>query len=149
MWWPLSGPLDRSGPLSSVVPAVVDASALVELLIRGPSADAVQAALAEEEVVAPDLVDGEVLGALVALERRRAITPVRAERALRLLRRAPIRRVPNAALLMDAWALRRNVSAYDAMYVALARRLMCSLVTLDARLARSPRLGVPIMVVTS
>jgi predicted nucleic acid-binding protein len=35
-------------------------------------------------------------------------------------------------------ALRANVSAYDAAYVALAEVLDCSLLTTDVRLSRAP-----------
>ena len=41
-------------------------------------------------------------------------------------------------LLDRMWALRANVSAYDAGYVALAEALDCALITGDARLARAP-----------
>ena len=36
------------------------------------------------------------------------------------------------------WELRRNLSAYDAVYLALAEALDSRLVTCDARLARAP-----------
>ena len=38
-------------------------------------------------------------------------------------------------MLPAVYALRHNVSAYDAMYVVLARAAQCRLLTLDARLA--------------
>jgi predicted nucleic acid-binding protein len=41
-------------------------------------------------------------------------------------------------LLPRIWALRENVSAYDATYAALAETLGCALLTADARLAREP-----------
>jgi predicted nucleic acid-binding protein len=46
-----------------------------------------------------------------------------------------------------AWELRKNLSVYDAAYVALAERTGMTLVTLDKRLARAPgvncRVAVP------
>jgi predicted nucleic acid-binding protein len=51
------------------------------------------------------------------------------------LARFPLRRVAHVGLLDRAWALRANVSFYDALYVALAERLDEPLLTLDARLA--------------
>jgi predicted nucleic acid-binding protein len=36
------------------------------------------------------------------------------------------------------WALRENVTAYDAAYLALAEALNATLVTCDSRLARIP-----------
>src|SRR5215217_1055435 len=47
-------------------------------------------------------------------------------------------RHPVHALLPRVWALRENVSAYDATYVALTEALSCALLTADARLARAP-----------
>ena len=41
-------------------------------------------------------------------------------------------------LLGRVWELRQNLSAYDAVYVALAEALESRLVTCDARLARAP-----------
>ena len=60
---------------------------------------------------------------------------------------ADIERFPIAPLVLDAWALRHNVSAYDAFYVALARSLSCPLVTCDRALARAPGLGITVTVV--
>jgi predicted nucleic acid-binding protein len=40
--------------------------------------------------------------------------------------------------MLRAFALRENLAAYDACYVALAEGLRCSLLTMDARLARAP-----------
>jgi hypothetical protein len=45
----------------------------------------------------------------------------------------------HAVLVRRAYELRDNVSAYDAMYLALAEALDCPLITADARLAAPPR----------
>jgi predicted nucleic acid-binding protein len=58
-----------------------------------------------------------------------------------------VRRFSTLALLPAVWALRANVTAYDACYVALARDLGCPLVTGDLRLSRAPKLGVPLVTV--
>ncbi|HEV2895331.1 MAG TPA: type II toxin-antitoxin system VapC family toxin [Actinomycetota bacterium] len=55
--------------------------------------------------------------------------------------------LPTLPLLPRAWALRANVTSYDACYVALARELRCPLVTGDLRLSRAPGLGVPLITV--
>lgn len=49
-------------------------------------------------------------------------------------------RYPHGSLAATAWALRADVSYYDALYVALAARLQVPLLTLDARLSRTPQL---------
>jgi len=44
------------------------------------------------------------------------------------------------SLAAVAWALRDNLSFYDALYVALAAALDAPLITADARLASAPHL---------
>ena len=50
----------------------------------------------------------------------------------------PIRRLPHAPLLPRIWALRDNLTAYDAAYVALAEAIGAPLLTADRKLARAP-----------
>ncbi|MCZ2813821.1 type II toxin-antitoxin system VapC family toxin [Modestobacter sp. VKM Ac-2979] len=54
-------------------------------------------------------------------------------------------RHPAHPLLPRIWALRKNVSAYDALTEALG----CALLTADARLARAPGTTCPVTVVAS
>lgn len=128
-------------------PIVVDASALVELLLQSPAATRIEGAIGDGDPIAPDILNPEVAQSLRGLERGGALTQVRATRALRRLAESDIARVPTRALLPAAWSLRHNLSAYDACYVALARALHCPLLTMDGPLARAPRLGVPVVVV--
>ena len=44
---------------------------------------------------------------------------------------------PFAPFAERVWALRENLTSYDAWYVALAEVLDCPLVTLDRRLSRA------------
>ena len=50
-------------------------------------------------------------------------------------------RYPHLVILERVWQLRKNLTAYDAVYVALAEMLGAPLVTRDARLTRAPGLG--------
>lgn len=127
--------------------AVVDASAVVVLLLRLPGADVVERELARDDLVTPAHMDAEVLSALARLTRQAMLAPTRAEQAIAALRRARVGRMPLPSLLEGAWAHRHNVCAYDALYVALAVRLGCGLLTADRRLAAAPGLGVPVTVV--
>jgi predicted nucleic acid-binding protein len=129
------------------MPVVVDASALVELLLRRERAPAVRQAVGDTEMVAPDLINPEVLWALRRRERDGNLPADRARQAVEDLLDAPLRRLPTLPLLPIAWTLRENVTAYDACYVALARELGCPLVTADLRLSRAPELGVPLITV--
>lgn len=127
--------------------AVVDASAAVDLLVAHPRTPAVRAAFKRIDAIAPMLLDAEVLRALVRRVRQGKLSPEHADRALAFLSTAQIERLPIDHLVRDAWALRNNVSPFDSIYVALARRLGCPLVTCDRRLAGAPNLGITVTVV--
>ncbi len=126
--------------------AVVDASAMVELLIRSPGAAAVEAVLASDLAASPELLDVEVLHALRRIHRRDEMTSGQVERALAVLTDSPIVRVSHRGLISGAWHRVERLSAYDAVYVALAAALGWPLLTADRHLARA-HLDVPVMVV--
>ncbi len=75
------------------------------------------------------------------------IEPLRARQALRDLARLPATRHPHDPYLDRVWALRANLTAYDAVYVAVAEMLGAPLLTCDRRLARAPVSGVAIELV--
>ena len=54
------------------------------------------------------------------------------------LRGLSLTRYPHEDLLPRIWALKDNLTAYDAAYVALAEALDAPLITRDRRLAASP-----------
>jgi predicted nucleic acid-binding protein len=121
---------------------VVDASTAVEYLLRTPIGTALAERLASADLAAPELIDVEVLAVLRRLVRSKRVDGPRAEKALEDLRDWDLERVAHRTLLADAWAVRENVSGYDAFYVALARRLGVSLLTADGPLSRAPLAGV-------
>jgi predicted nucleic acid-binding protein len=129
------------------MPVVIDASALVELVVQSERAPAVLQAVGSTDMVAPDVVNPEVLSILRRLERTGALAPRQAVQAVDDLMDAPVRRFSTLPLLAEAWSLRANVSAADACYVVLARILRCPLVTADRKLSRAPGLGVPLVMV--
>ncbi|MHB8342368.1 MAG: type II toxin-antitoxin system VapC family toxin [Mycobacteriales bacterium] len=121
---------------------VVDASALASSLLgRSPEHRSLRRRLAVETCHAPYLVDAEVGNVL----RRRVLRgelPAPDAQAL-LLAAAPLidhRYEMTGSLGQAAWALRENLSFYDALYVALARALSVPLLTGDGRLSRVPAL---------
>jgi len=122
---------------------VVDASAALSALLNdGPA----RRALTAEQLHVPHLIDSEVAS---ALRRRVAARQLGADAgwtALDTMRRLGMTRYPVFALLERVWKL-RNLSAYDASYVALAELLDCDLLTADARLSRVPGIRCPVTVV--
>lgn len=125
---------------------VLDASVVVAL-IAGVEPRMPTSGLESATLVAPAHLDAEALSALFGLARAGALDDRRLVRAAADLAAAPIRRVPLGPLMSNALSLRHNLSAYDALYVAAARMLDCTLVTRDRRLASAPGLGVPVTVV--
>lgn len=117
---------------------VVDSSVVVDALGVAEGTAGLRARLATEELHAPSLIDFEVVSALRGLTRAGQITAPRAEDLLTDFEDLPIQRWPLVDVLRRrTFALRESLSAYDASYVALAEALDCSLLTRDARLARS------------
>jgi predicted nucleic acid-binding protein len=128
---------------------VLDASVLVEYLASGEHAEAArERILAEPHAIwAPHLIDAEVGHALRRAVRLGKLDGEAATEALWHLAELPLRRVSHEVLIRYAWALRENVSFYDALYVALAELLDQRLITFDARLARASGIQAEIEVV--
>lgn len=118
---------------------VVDASVLANVVgDDGPDGQVARAELrAAVDIAAPDLVDV----ATVAILRKRwlggTLTDRRFAGAVDDLEAIAIDRYPALPLMRRAYALRANVTAYDAAYVALAEALECELVTGNTRLANA------------
>jgi predicted nucleic acid-binding protein len=119
---------------------VVDASALLEFLLQTPLGTRVEARLFrdEDEFHSPHLVDVEVAQGLRRLVRAGEVSADRAAEAIADLADLDLHRHPHLDLLTRAWKLRDNISAYDAMYVALAKAIDAPIVTCDGPLAKAP-----------
>jgi predicted nucleic acid-binding protein len=120
---------------------VVDASAVVELLIRGPLAVSLREAIwgTGDRVIAPHLLDIEVLSALRSLAAARRIDTYLTGNMLAELEILPVQRQSHTLLLRRVWELRHNFTAYDAAYIALAEATGAVLYTCDAKLATGHR----------
>jgi len=115
---------------------VVDASAVVELLLGTALGRAMQETLSAPDVDlhVPSLCDVEIASALRGLVRRRRIDLRRATDALPDYRDFPLTRHGHLTLLDRMFQLRENFSCYDATYVALAESLDAPLCSGDDRL---------------
>jgi predicted nucleic acid-binding protein len=128
---------------------VIDASALLEFLLQTSTGVRVEARLFrnEEELHAPHLVDVEVVQGLRRLVRMGEVSSGRAVEAIADLADLDLNRHAHLDLLGRAWKLRDNISAYDAMYVALAEALEAPIVTCDKPLGNAPGHGARIEVI--
>ena len=118
---------------------VVDASVIAPALADDDAdGDRAREHLYGQRLVAPELLDLEVVTVIrkalfagVLDERRAAI-------ALADLADLDLERVSHRPLLVRIWELHRNITPYDAAYVALAETIEATLVTADRRLAQAP-----------
>jgi predicted nucleic acid-binding protein len=116
---------------------VIDASALLEALLRTSIGEALRARLYEspDELHAPHLLDLEIANVLRRYARNRVLTAERCRMALADMANFPIYRYSHDFMVPRIWQLRDNLSAYDAAYVALAEMLGAPLLTHDRRVA--------------
>ena len=120
---------------------VADASVVVDLLLGGPSpaGDALAERLASREPVAvPHLLDVEVTQVLRRYVLAGSLPRSQAAALVEELGQLPLIRHGHRPLLARAFELHANVTAYDAVYLALAELLEAPLLTADAGLAGVP-----------
>ena len=117
---------------------VVDASVLVAALVD-PGSEGVwaESAVESETLFAPEIALAEAANTLRRLEQTSEISSLEATLAFRDLPRLGVQLVPFTPFAERVWALRGNLTCYDAWYVALAEGLGCPMMTLDRRLSRA------------
>lgn len=119
---------------------VADAGAVLDLLLGQPSAAASADALASERALhVPEHFHVEAISGLRGLRQRGGLSEPAAGRALDGLSRLRAIRYSVLPLAGDIWALRDELSAYDAAYLALALRLEADLISADRGLAVAAR----------
>ena len=120
---------------------VVDASIVVTALADdGPDGDRVRERLRSERLVAPHLIDVEVVSAWRRLAAAGDLDERRVRLAMDDLRSLRLERIPHGSLLARCWKLRENLTVHDAAYVALAEAFSAPLLTADSKLASAPGL---------
>ncbi len=119
---------------------VIDASAIVEVLLQKNGAEGIEARIFRpgETLHCPHLLDLEVMQALRRCFRNRELDGDRSLQAIADLEGLPLKRYAHDPFLGRIWDLRQNLTAYDACYVALAEALDAPLLTCDSRLASAP-----------
>ena len=127
---------------------VVDASVVIEVLLQTNDGVVIGDKLfsGRESLHAPHLMDVEVAQVLRRYVQRGELDPERGRQALDVLAEFPLTRYAHEPLLGRMWALRDNLTAYDAVYVALAEGLRAPLVTRDRRLSALPNLATTVQI---
>ena len=128
--------------------AVLDASVVVELVLRTPAGSQIRRRVADPAISphSPELVDLEVLNVIRRYVQVNRMAPDQATAAVRGLSELDLQRHRHGPMLRRVWDRRSNLTAYDAPYVALAEILDGPLLTTDRRLARAPNLRIPVEV---
>jgi predicted nucleic acid-binding protein len=115
---------------------VVDTSAVLDVLTATKPARGLANRLElDADLHAPHLIDVEMLHALRRLTISGQLSEERAADARTDFADLALTRYPHRPVGDRIWALRHNLTAYDAAYVALAETLDVPLVTCDVRLA--------------
>ncbi len=117
-------------------PLVVDSSLMCALLFDEPERLEARARLAGRRLVAPQLLDHEIVNVAVKKQRRGMPTAV-VEQALHDYLEQDLELVATTLLAQFSLAQRYALSAYDAAYLWLAAELKAPLATFDARLAEA------------
>lgn len=119
---------------------ILDASAAIEWLLQTQTGIKIDKRIFSPLVPlhAPHLLDVEVALVLRRYARDKTITAQRGQEALEDLGDLPLNRYPHDFLIPRVWELRASLTAYDAIYVALAELLDAPLLTCDARIASAP-----------
>jgi predicted nucleic acid-binding protein len=116
---------------------VLDASAMVDLLLDTGESGAVRSAIRGRPLAVPAHFDAEVLSAIGRLHRAGELTDSAAGARVERLAAAPLQRQAIAPLLTGAWARRSDTRLADALYLELASVLDTVVLTTDLRLARA------------
>ena len=128
---------------------VLDASVVIDLILhRQPYYTDIAKALKQAEVLAaPHLLDIEVAQVLRRFVLQGDLTVKRAEQALADFIDLPIHRYPHEPLLLQAFVLLHNLTAYDAIYVVLAEALEATLLTRDTAMHGVPGVTVDVQLI--
>ncbi len=118
---------------------VVDASVVVAAVVdEGSHGRWAESLILGHELVAPEIVLVEATNILRRLEAVGTIDRSAASLAYQDVMSLDLVLCPFSPFADRAWELRRNLTAYDAWYVAVAEALELPLATLDQRLTRAP-----------
>lgn len=110
---------------------------VVALVVSGREGKWAESVVAEGLLASPELALAEASNILRRLERTGQISRLEAETAHGDLLQLDVELFPFAPFAERIWALRGNLTSYDAWYVAVAEALACPLVTLDRKLSRA------------
>lgn len=145
-WWSAATVVLYNGTSSGApsLELVIDASAVLAVLLEEPERPALIAATTGRRLLAPPSLPWEIGNALVAMVRRSRLGPELAATAWEAWQEVPVRLVDvDVKAAMDL-AFTHGLYAYDAYLLALAQARRAPLLTLDKSLVRAAKAaGIP------
>ncbi len=125
---------------------VIDTSAIIASVMRGPERDALAEAASGHVLIAPGYVRWEVCQALSVMVRQKGIDVVEARRGMDILDNIPLRYVDVDMDQVLSIASRMKGVAADAFLLETAIRYNAPLLTLDRSLGRAAEsLGIEVV----
>lgn len=119
---------------------VVDASIVLKVFMDDLKDLEIERKLeVSEGLIAPQIIDVEVMNGLRKNLRLGHLTEIRAAQAILDLQNFPLERIETTLLINRIWQLRNNFTPYDASYVALAEDYQIPFLTRDQKLASAIR----------
>ena len=116
---------------------LADTNIFLAVALDEPEKAAIVQATMGADLLAPEILPYEVGNALTAMYKRRRIGAEQAQKACEITNRIPVRLAPVDISDALEFALRFDIYAYDAYFLACARAHSCALITLDKQMART------------
>lgn len=113
---------------------ITDANLFLSVLLNEPEKKRIIETTSNAELLSPEILPFEVGNALTAMYKRKRLTIAQCGEVLRQFHKIPIRLVKINLDNALSIALAKNIYAYDAYYLDIAKRLGKPLMTLDSRM---------------
>ena len=125
---------------------VIDTSAVIASVMRGPERDALVEVASGQLLIAPGFIRWEICQALSVMVRQKGIDVVEARRGMEILDNIPLRYVDVDMAQVFSIASRMKGVAADAFFLETAIRYNAPLLTLDRSLGRAAEsLGIDVV----
>ena len=125
---------------------LLDASAIMAVIVKEPERDLVIKLTKETVIVSPNMVSYEIANALTKMMKKKVIEKERMINAYNYFKKIPVKtiKIDMKKALEIAWEY--NIYAYDACYLESGKRLGLPLLTFDSNMARiGKELGIKIL----
>ena len=134
------------GSYSNIMEILLDASAIMAVIVKEPERDLVIQLTKEAVTVSPDMVSYEIANALTKMMKKKIIGKEQMINAFNYFKQIPIKNIEIdiKRALEIAWAYK--LYAYDACYLEASKRFNLPLLTFDSTMIKTgSELGIKIL----